>query len=101
MFNIKKISFSLFLIFFISALNQVSCIYADSLSAGVILTNNQGETIYARNHEKQFIPASILKILTSLAAFDILGKEYHFSTKYWFDDNSMDLYIKGFAFLKE
>jgi serine-type D-Ala-D-Ala carboxypeptidase/endopeptidase (penicillin-binding protein 4) len=97
MFNVKKIFFLLFLTVFTAELNHASSIdaYADNLNAGVILSNSQGEILYSRNPEKQFIPASILKILTSLAAFDILGKEYHFSTQYWFDEKSRDLYIKG------
>jgi len=43
-----------------------------------------------------FIPASTLKIITSLAALEILGEGYRFETRFFFDQEKK-LYIKGFG----
>jgi len=48
----------------------------------------------AQNSTTPFIPASTLKIITSLAALDILGPDYHFSTLISRDQQN-NLYIQG------
>jgi serine-type D-Ala-D-Ala carboxypeptidase/endopeptidase (penicillin-binding protein 4) len=58
-----------------------------------ILTRNN-HIVAERNPEKLFIPASILKIVTSLASLSILGPEYRFQTELYLTKNN-DLYIKG------
>lgn len=58
-----------------------------------ILTRNN-HIIAERNPEKLFVPASILKIATSLAALSILGPEYRFQTEFYLTKNN-DLYVKG------
>jgi D-alanyl-D-alanine carboxypeptidase/D-alanyl-D-alanine-endopeptidase (penicillin-binding protein 4) len=82
------------------------CIGAKNLPAGIVsaddpigivLADDIGKIVYSQNKERQFIPASILKILTSLTAIHILGQDYRFSTAYFFDKNSKNLYIKGFG----
>ena len=73
------------------------CVYAKSVNTGIVLADDQGNILFDQNREKRFAPASILKILTSLAAIHILGKEYRFPTEYFFDANSNDLYIKGYG----
>lgn len=45
---------------------------------------------------EKFVPASTLKILTCLAALELLGKNYHFETHFFVDKNN-NLYIKGFG----
>ncbi len=50
----------------------------------------------ALNSEKQYIPASILKIATAYAALQILGPEFRFETHFYLDDVD-NLYIKGFG----
>jgi len=93
----KVIIFLVFLTVCTAELSLGPRVNADSLNTGVVLADDQGEIIYAENLEKQFVPASILKILTSLAAIGILDESYHFPTKYFFDNSSQDLYIKGFG----
>lgn len=62
--------------------------------------NNGGYIVYddssvLKYRERElFIPASTLKILTSLVAFEKLGKEYRFET-HFFLDRQNNLYIKG------
>ena len=48
------------------------------------------------NEDKLLIPASILKILTSLAVIDILGLDYRFKTEF-FMDRYFNLKIKGYG----
>ena len=95
--RIKIITSIVFLIICIAELSLGPCVNADGLNAGVVLADDQGGIIYAKNLKKQFVPASILKILTSLAAIDILGENYNFPTQYFFDDSSHNFYIKGFG----
>ncbi|HGY11195.1 MAG TPA: D-alanyl-D-alanine carboxypeptidase, partial [Desulfobacterales bacterium] len=89
--------FIFFLSIWIVGLSISPCICAENLNAGIILADDQGNILYGQNNEKQFIPASILKILTSLAAIHILGEDYRFPTDYFFDADSKNLYIKGFG----
>ncbi|MFH2058462.1 MAG: D-alanyl-D-alanine carboxypeptidase [Pseudomonadota bacterium] len=72
-------------------------VHAKNLNAGIALADEHGRILYSQNFEQQFVPASILKILTSLTAIHILGEHYHFSTDYYFDKNSKNLYIKGYG----
>lgn len=62
-------------------------------NGGFILTRNN-HVVTERNPEKLFIPASILKIATSLASLSILGPEYRFHTELYLTKND-DLYIRG------
>lgn len=83
------------MIFFPVLLNQA--VYANNANTGVILSDDRGNILYSLNPDKELIPASILKILTSLAGLEILGQDYHFTTQYSFDKDSNDLKIKGFG----
>lgn len=69
----------------------------DSLveNGGLIVTSN-GAIIYERNADSQFMPASVLKIGTALAAIQILGKDYRFTTRFYLNDDR-DLFIQGQA----
>ncbi len=78
-------------------LSMTPCIHAGDMNAGIILADDQGRVLYAQNNEKNFVPASTLKILTSLAAIHILGEAYHFPTHYDYDAASKNLHIKGYG----
>jgi len=95
--NKTIIGFIFFWAVFIEGLSFCPRIYAENLNAGVILADDQGNILYSQNREKLFIPASILKILTSLAALDLLGPDYRFSTAWYLDPDSKNLYLKGFG----
>lgn len=66
-------------------------------TSGIILSDDQGKTIYAKNPDQPLIPASTLKILTSLAAIRTLGPHFHFQTWAYYDKTTRDLYLKGFG----
>lgn len=66
-------------------------------TSGILLSDDQGKTIYAKNPDKPLVPASTLKILTSLAALRTLGTDFHFQTWAYYDRTTDDLYMKGFG----
>lgn len=63
---------------------------------GGYAVQKNGRIIVAHNLHKMFIPASIVKIATSLSAMQILGPRFRFET-YFFMDENQNLYIKGFG----
>jgi len=63
---------------------------------GGYAVKKEGRIIAAHNLHKMFIPASIVKIATSLTALQILGLQYRFET-YFFVDENQNIYIKGFG----
>ncbi len=91
-----------FLIFF-SALPLMSCPTANAVKSphsdngiGILLTNAKGTILYEKNIDRYFIPASTLKILTSLEAFHFLGENFHFHTDFYMDKQN-NLKIKGYG----
>lgn len=62
-------------------------------NGGLIVTGN-GTILYEHNADRQFMPASVQKIGTALAAIQILGKEYRFITRFYLSGDR-DLYIQG------
>jgi serine-type D-Ala-D-Ala carboxypeptidase/endopeptidase (penicillin-binding protein 4) len=53
-----------------------------------------GTVVGSYNKDASFAPASTIKIVTSLAALQILGPDYRFSTDFYLDRDD-NLYIKG------
>jgi D-alanyl-D-alanine carboxypeptidase/D-alanyl-D-alanine-endopeptidase (penicillin-binding protein 4) len=62
----------------------------------ILVVDPQGSVIIAKNDGKKLIPASILKIFTSLVAFHYLGPDYRYKTEFFIDNNS-NLKIKGYG----
>ncbi len=62
----------------------------------VMLNDESGRTLVAINPDKQYVPASIIKVLTSLIAQDLLKKDFRFPTEYCLQDDS-SLLIKGYG----
>lgn len=52
------------------------------------------KTLFSKNLTTPFIPASTLKLLTGLAALQILGSDHRFITRLYLDSQK-NLYIKG------
>ena len=62
----------------------------------ILVTDHRGTVLVGKNAEKKLIPASTLKILTSLVAIHYLGIDYRFPTEFYLDKDS-NLKIKGYG----
>jgi D-alanyl-D-alanine carboxypeptidase/D-alanyl-D-alanine-endopeptidase (penicillin-binding protein 4) len=62
----------------------------------IIVSGPDGKIFMEKNADKKLIPASTLKLLTSLAALHYLGPSYRFSTEFYIDKYS-NLKIKGYG----
>ncbi len=95
----RRFFFCLSLIFFacqpVLAQEQAITKRIETLAAsgGIGLKKDQA-LLYSQNLESPYVPASIMKIATSLAAFEILGSDYRFETLFYLDQEE-NLYIKG------
>ena len=62
-----------------------------------------GNIIYSTNEQMGLMPASNMKVFTSIAALDVLGKDYRFKTEVGYSGNIADgtlygnLYIVGYG----
>ncbi len=63
-------------------------------NGGYMVDDGSGQWQY--REQELFIPASTLKILTSLAALELLGPDYRFTT-HFFLDGRQNLFIKGYG----
>ena len=66
------------------------------IDRGGYAVRQDGRIIAAHNLHESFVPASIIKIGTGLAALHILGPEYRFET-HFFVDPEQNLYIRGYG----
>jgi serine-type D-Ala-D-Ala carboxypeptidase/endopeptidase (penicillin-binding protein 4) len=62
----------------------------------LIVSDSKGRTIISKNKNKKLVPASILKLLTSLVALHYLGPDYRYATEFYLGRHS-NLKIKGFG----
>jgi len=62
----------------------------------VIVADQYGEILFSKNADKMLVPASILKILTSLVAIHYLGPDYRFATEFYLDKD-FNLKLKGYG----
>lgn len=62
----------------------------------LLLACSSGKILYSKHADKKLIPASILKLFTSLVAIHSLGKDYRFITEFYLDKDH-NLKVKGFG----
>jgi len=79
---------------FAGSLNALSRLIGKNDAA--VVADDRGRIIFSKNAHRQRVPASILKILTSLTALHVLGPDYRFPTEFYLDENK-DLTVKGFG----
>lgn len=65
-------------------------------NGGYGIADFSGNIIDGCNLDEIYIPASTVKIITALTAYDILGPSYRFSTEFYLDQERA-LYIKGYG----
>lgn len=58
-----------------------------------VLNADNNKVIYKKNEDKNLNPASVLKLLTFGAAYDVLGSDYVFETALY-QDNDKNIYLK-------
>ncbi|MCI5212713.1 MAG: peptidase S13, partial [Candidatus Electrothrix sp. ATG2] len=63
-------------------------------NGGYGVADTKGKVISSCNPDRPYVPASVIKIATALAGFDILGPDYRFTTAFY-TDKKKNLYIKG------
>jgi D-alanyl-D-alanine carboxypeptidase/D-alanyl-D-alanine-endopeptidase (penicillin-binding protein 4) len=66
------------------------------IDRGGYAVRQDGQIIAVHNLHESFVPASIIKIGTGLAALHILGPEHRFET-HFFMDPDQNLYIRGYG----
>ncbi len=66
-------------------------------NTGFALADAGGNIVWAVNEDTPLVPASVLKIATSLAALDRLGEDFRFETRFYLDAENRRLFIKGFG----
>jgi len=87
----------LFLLFPIKSADAVDDILAlIGPKDALLVTSPDGSVILAANETTQRIPASTLKLLTSLVALHYLGPDYRFPTDFLMDENQ-NLKIRGYG----
>lgn len=62
----------------------------------LLLVNPQNEPVVSIHADRPLVPASIIKLLTVLAALDRLGPDYRFRTE-WCVSPAGDLIVKGYG----
>jgi D-alanyl-D-alanine carboxypeptidase/D-alanyl-D-alanine-endopeptidase (penicillin-binding protein 4) len=62
----------------------------------ILVVDPNGSIVISKHDTKKLIPASILKIFTSLVALHYLGPDYRYQTEFFIDHNS-NLKIKGYG----
>jgi D-alanyl-D-alanine carboxypeptidase/D-alanyl-D-alanine-endopeptidase (penicillin-binding protein 4) len=60
----------------------------------VLVMDEDGNELVARNIDKPFVPASVTKIATAWLAMDVLGGDYRFKTRFYLDKDRV-LYVRG------
>ena len=62
----------------------------------VLMASPHGRVLFEKNAGKKLIPASTLKLFTSLVALHYLGPEYRFATEFYLDKEN-NLKVKGYG----
>lgn len=80
--------------------NAIGAILADDALPdtfwGVYVQNlRTGEVVYSQNADKNLMPASNLKLLTTATALDTLGPSYRYVTRLYFDGAARDSTLRG------
>jgi len=68
----------------------------DQIHVGVLAVDAAtGRTLYARNPQRKFVPASNQKILLTATALSLLGPDHRFRTEVWATGSASGSYLDG------
>lgn len=70
--------------------------FASLMARGSYGVSKKGELVSECRSENDYVPASIIKVITADIALDTLGENYRFPTELYLDKNN-NLYIKGYG----
>jgi D-alanyl-D-alanine carboxypeptidase/D-alanyl-D-alanine-endopeptidase (penicillin-binding protein 4) len=79
-----------------NAQKDLSCLNRVSSKDSIIVAAPDGRILSGKDETKKFVPASTLKLLTSLAAIHHLGLHYRFLTEFYMDAEQ-NLKIKAYG----
>ena len=65
-----------------------------------VVDSKTGKVIFDKNSQMGLAPASCLKVVTSAAAFELLGKDYRYKTDIGYDGSIEDGKLNGNLFIK-
>jgi len=69
---------------------------AELIDNGGYAVTKESKYVAAHHLHTPYVPASVIKIATALAALEVLGPAFRFQTRFYRDDRS-NLYIKGYG----
>ena len=69
-----------------------------AISSLYVIDANTGQVVFNKNSQMGLAPASTQKIITSVTAFELLGKGYRYKTGLGYDGNISDGFLKGNLF---
>jgi len=89
------------ILFCLSLGNVAKADWRDQIKAmvshgGVLAVSEKGKPLFMLNIDQKFMPASTLKVVTSLSALKELGENFRFPTELYLDSQNI-LYIKGYG----
>src|SRR6187455_3016753 len=70
-----------------------------AISSIYVIDATTGKVVFDKNSQIGLAPASTQKIITSVTAFELLGKDYRYKTEFWLvdrlhvDRNSKELFV--------
>lgn len=64
-----------------------------------IVNSKTGKVVFNKNSQIGLAPASCLKVVTSVAAFELLGKDYRYKTDFGYDGNIEGNTLNGNLFI--
>ncbi len=89
------------ILFLLLADNVFSASPLDTLntlpSSSLLLVDKNHHALHTKNSEQLYIPASTIKVLTALIALDHWGRDYRFTTNFYFDPVTRSLWVKGYG----
>ena len=85
--------------------NAVKQLEADSQFKHAIISlyvvdSKTGRTVFDKNSQVGLAPASCQKVVTSVAAFELLGKDYQYKTDFTYDDSIDGNTLRGNLIMK-
>jgi len=69
-------------------------ISAAAPSGVVLVLDEEGNELVAQNADRNFVPASVAKIVTAWLALEVLGSDYRFETSFYLDNDRV-LHVRG------